>query len=184
VPQGSRRSSGRFADREISSSYQEISRGVMFINMTALSWSARKTALRGSPDGRWLAYVSNESVTLEVYVRSFPGPGGRWQMSTGGGLRPLWSRDGRELLFQTLEARVMADAYTAKGDSFAPARPRTWTEARLRNARLVPDYDLAPDGKRLAAFLAAGANADRSPTHLTFLFNFADELRRKVPVGK
>ena len=53
-----------------------------------------------SPDGRWLAYRSNESGTFEVYVRPFPGPGGRWQVSTGGGGFPLWSRDGRELLFR------------------------------------------------------------------------------------
>src|SRR5262249_11795238 len=51
-----------------------------------------------SPDGRWLAYASNESGALEVYVRPFPGPGGRWQISTGG--FPIWSRDGRELLFE------------------------------------------------------------------------------------
>jgi Tol biopolymer transport system component/predicted Ser/Thr protein kinase len=61
-----------------------------------------------SPDGRWLAYLSAESGTLEVYVRPFPGPGGRWQISTGGGVFPGWSRDGRELLFETLDQRVMA----------------------------------------------------------------------------
>src|SRR5439155_24574460 len=65
-----------------------------------------------SPDGRWLAYQSNESGTAEVYVRPFPGPGGRWQISKGGGLYPLWSRDGRELLFQTLDQRVMAAGYS------------------------------------------------------------------------
>jgi serine/threonine-protein kinase len=86
-----------------------------------------------SPDGRWLAYTSNESGTSEVYVRPFPGSGGRWQVSTGGGAFPVWSRDGRELLFRALlDRRVMAAGYTAKADSFAAGKPRVWTETRLR----------------------------------------------------
>ena len=65
-----------------------------------------------SPDGRWLAYASNESATMEVFVRPFPGPGGRGQLSTGVGGWPLWSRNGRELLFQTLDRHVMAVSCT------------------------------------------------------------------------
>ena len=96
---------------------------------------------------------------------------------------PLWSRDGRELLFQT-HGRVMAVGYTAKGDSFAAGKPRLWTEARLRSPGFIPYYDLAPDGKRLAAIVADEANAEKPPTHVTFLLNFFDELRRKVPTGR
>jgi serine/threonine-protein kinase len=136
-----------------------------------------------SPDGRWMAYASNESGTLEVYVRPFPGPGGRWQISTGGGSYPVWSRDGRELLFETLDRRVMAVSYTAKGDSFAAGKPRAWAETRLRAAG-GGVYDLAPDGKRLAAMLADDANGEKPPTHLTFLLSFFDELRRRAPAGK
>jgi Tol biopolymer transport system component/predicted Ser/Thr protein kinase len=136
-----------------------------------------------SPDARWLAYVSNESGTNEVYVRPFPGPGGKWQISTGGGLFPLWSRDGRELLFQTLDRRVMAVGYNAKGDSFDAGKPRVWSETRLLNLAGLPVYDLAPDGKRLAAILASD-QAGKEPTHLTFLLNFFDELRRRAPAGK
>ena len=127
-----------------------------------------------SPDGRWLAYRSNESGNPEVYVRPFPGPGGKWQISTGGGGFPVWSHDGRELLFETLDNRVMAVSYTVKGDLFAVGEPRLWTETRLSI------YDLSPDGKRLAAMAAEDVNA-KPPTHLTFLLNFFDELRRTVP---
>jgi Tol biopolymer transport system component len=134
-----------------------------------------------SPDGRWLAYQSNESGTFEVYVRPFPGPGGRWQISTGGGLFPVWSREGRELLFETIDQRVMAVSYTAQGDSFAAGKPQVWTEVRLRSLTTPSNYDLAPDGKRLAAMVADDGNADKPPTHLTFLLNFFDELRRKAP---
>jgi serine/threonine-protein kinase len=138
-----------------------------------------------SPDGRWLAYQSNESGTFEVYVRPFPGPGGRWQISTGGGLFPVWSRDGRELLFETMDQRVMAVGYTVihqtGGDSFSAGKPWVWTEARLRSLATSSNYDLAPDGKRLAAMLADNANGQKPPTHLTFLLNFFDELRRRAP---
>jgi Tol biopolymer transport system component/predicted Ser/Thr protein kinase len=135
-----------------------------------------------SPDGHWLAYTSTESGTLEVYVRPFPGPGGKWQISTGGGRFPLWSRDGRELLFESLDGRVMAVSYTAKGDSFASGKPRAWSETRLRELGTLSVYDLAPDGKRLAATLA-GSEAGKEPTHVTFLLNFFDELRRRAPAG-
>ncbi len=137
-----------------------------------------------SPDGRWLAYGSNESGTSEIYVRPFPGPGGRWQISTGGGTLPLWSRDGRELLFETADRRVMAVSYAAKGDSFAAGKPRVWSETRLQAlVGYTSNYDLAPDGKRLAAMLDV-ASGGRPPTHLTFLLNFSDELRRRAPAGK
>jgi serine/threonine-protein kinase len=141
-----------------------------------------------SPDGRWLAYLSNESGTSEVYVRPFPGPGGKWQISTGGARFPLWSRDGRELLFETLDYRVMAASYTVirqtGGDSFAAGKPRVWTETRLRDLGGYSNYDLAPDGKRLAAMVADDATGDKPPTHLTFLLNFFDELRRRAPSAK
>ena len=136
-----------------------------------------------SPDGRWLAYQSNESGTYEVYVRPFPVPGGRWQVSTGGGREVMWSRDGRELLFQIPDGRVMAAAYTAKGDSFAAGKPRVWAEIRIRAAGWGPNYDITPDGKRLAAIVADDSTGGKLPAHVTFLLNFFDELRRKAPEG-
>jgi serine/threonine-protein kinase len=137
-----------------------------------------------SPDGRWLAYSSNESGNAEVYVRPFPGPGGRWQISTGGGRFPLWSHDGRELFFATLDRRVMAVSYTAKGDSFVADKPRVWSEARLVIAGTFSQYDVAPDGKRLSAMLVSNEASGQKPvTHLTFLLNFSDELQRRAPAG-
>jgi serine/threonine-protein kinase len=138
-----------------------------------------------SPDGHWLAYASNESGASEVYVRPFPGPGGRWQISTGGGRFPVWSRDGRELLFETPDQHVMAVGYTAKGNSFARSEPRLWPEIRLRDLGLSFNFDLAPDGKRIAALLAdSDLSGQNSQTHLTFLLNFFDELRRRAPATK
>jgi hypothetical protein len=78
----------------------------------------------------------------------------------------------------------MAASYTAKGDSFAAGKPRVWTETRLRSLGTLSNYDLSPDGKRLAAFVADDASGDKPPTHLTFLLNFFDELRHRAPAGK
>ncbi len=140
-----------------------------------------------SPDGRWLAYASNESGTLEVYVRPFPGPGGRWQISTGGGRFPIWSRSGHELLFEKPGGGgIMAVSYTTsrspQGDTFSANTPRVWSAVALIPMGNFPNYDLAPDGKRIAAFLPSGDAASEKPlTHLTFLLNFFDKLRRKAP---
>src|SRR5882672_10343817 len=83
-----------------------------------------------SPDGRWIASTSSESGRLEVYVRPFPrgapAGSGKWQISTGGGVHPIWSRDGRELFYETLEGigphrsipdRIMVSTYATKADS-------------------------------------------------------------------
>ena len=74
----------------------------------------------------------------------------------------------------------MAAAYTAEGDTFAGAKPRVWAEVGLRS---LP-YDIAPDGKRLAAMVADETGAGKLPTSLTVLVNFGDELRREAPAGK
>jgi serine/threonine protein kinase/WD40 repeat protein len=134
-----------------------------------------------SPDGRWLAYYSNETGTSEVYVRPFPGPGGNTLISTGGGQYPIWSRNGRELFFLAPDRRIMVADCTAKGDSFVAGKPRVWSEKRLLE-RPYPIFDLAPDGKRFAVVLYADGTSEPM-TQLTVLLNFFDDLRRHVPVG-
>ena len=133
-----------------------------------------------SPDGRWLAYMSLESGTTEVYVRPFPGPGGRWQISTGGGSYPIWSRDGRELLFKGADQRVMTVSYAGKGDSFVAGKPSPWSETHMMTIGIMSTWDLAPDGKRMAVLVTdTGDDKQKPPTHLTFLLNFFDELQRR-----
>ena len=137
-----------------------------------------------SPDGRWLAYAAvDESRHSNVYVQPFPGPGGRWQISSGGGRFPLWSRDGRELLFESIDQHVMAVNYSVKGDSFSAGTPRPWSQTTLRNISVLSNYDLAPDGRRLAAVLAEDPASGGKLTRLNILLNFADEVRRKVPLS-
>jgi Tol biopolymer transport system component len=140
-----------------------------------------------SPDGRWLAYTSDESGSFQVYVRAFPDKGGKWQISNNGGAYPTWSRNGRELFFRTDDNRIMVADYTVKGDSFTAGKLRAWSERKLANFGLVgvQNYDLAPDGKRIAAIMPAEAvEAQAAPNHVVFLMNFTDELRRRVPAAK
>ncbi len=139
-----------------------------------------------SPDGRWIAYTSNESGTLEVYVRPFPGPGGRWQISTGGGAFPEWSRNAKELFYSTLtHDKIMAVNYTSSGDSFHADKPRLWSPGQFTNRGNSVNFILHPDGKRFAVLKTGGADAAPPPvTKVNFIFNFFDELRAKAPAGK
>jgi Tol biopolymer transport system component len=135
-----------------------------------------------SPDGRWVAYSSDESGTIEVYVQPFPGPASKWRVSTAGGRMPIWSRSGRELAYQTLHDRIMMAPYSVNGASFTPGRPRSWSDKQLASLPAGQNMDLAPDGKRFAVLMAQQTEP-RSPTEVTFLLNFFDELRRRVPTA-
>jgi serine/threonine-protein kinase len=139
-----------------------------------------------SPDGRWMAYSSDDSGTSEIYVRAFPDQGRKWQISNSGGAYPMWSRIRSELFFETLDNRIMVAAYAVNGGSFVASKPRLWSETRIggvaNNSRNV---DLAPDGKRFAALMPADAPESRqAQSHVILLENFFDELRRRVPVDK
>jgi serine/threonine-protein kinase len=137
-----------------------------------------------SPDGRWIAYVSNESGPYQVYVRGFPDTGGKWQVSVDGGSIPEWSRTERKLFFRTEDQRIMVASYSVKGGSFVPEKPRVWSEQRIGGGATFGNYDLAPEGKRIAALVPFGQQADQPRNQVTLLLNFYDELRRRVPVGR
>src|SRR5262249_27373496 len=83
-----------------------------------------------SPDGRWIAYTSTEAGRLDVYVRPYPGPGGKWLISTEGGMNPMWSR-ARHELFYTFGQRIMVVPYAVDGRSFSPTQPRERAKNRL-----------------------------------------------------
>jgi serine/threonine-protein kinase len=139
-----------------------------------------------SPGGRWLAYASNEAGPYQVYVRPYPAGatgGGQWQISTAGGAIPVWSRSGKELFYRPTNGRIMVVDYTAKGETFNPGTPREWSGTPTLVTGLFPSFDVAPDGKRIVTFPAAeaAAGSDKASLHVTFLVNFFDELRRKLP---
>ncbi len=136
-----------------------------------------------SPDGRFLAYSSTESTSEEVYVRSFPGPGGKWKVSSGGGKFPVWSRAAHELLFLGSDDHLMVTDYTAQGDTFSPGIPRQWSSTLIRRSGVRQNFDLAPDGKHVAMFPAPRQEA-QGPPRVTFMLNFFDYLRRAAPQAK
>jgi serine/threonine-protein kinase len=134
-----------------------------------------------SPDGRWIAYMSNESGRQEAWVRPYPGPGGKWQISAAGGSFPRWSPSGRQIYFIGPDNHLMVADVEAKAGEFVSGKPRTWSETRIGSAPRWTTFNVAPDG-RILAFAADGeAFLARAGTHATFLLNFFDELRRRVP---
>ena len=134
-----------------------------------------------SPDDRWLAYVSNESGRQEIYVRPFPGPGGKWPISTEGGTEPMWSRDGQELFYRNGE-KMMAVAISTEPE-FAPAKPTSLFEGVYETgggpAGGYPgsNYDLTPDGR----FVMIRTDESSGPTQINVVLNWFEELKRLVP---
>jgi serine/threonine-protein kinase len=137
-----------------------------------------------SPDGHWLAYSSNETGRQEVYVRPFPGPGGKWQISAGGGASPTWSRTEPKLFYGTLNGEIMAASFKVEAGSFRPETPQLWAAEHFAWRGPNRPFDLHPDGKRFALMPAAQTLAGARPDHLTFIFNFFDQLRGIAPAKK
>jgi serine/threonine-protein kinase len=136
-----------------------------------------------SPDGRWLAYISNESGEFELYVRAFPGPGGRWQISNGGAKRqlPVWSRDGGEIFYRAGN-RMMAVGVVSEGGSFRAGLPRALFEKTFVDLGPVPDFTLAPDGRRFVLFQREDQEGGGPPhTHVSMVINWFEELERLAP---
>ena len=123
--------------------------------------------------------MSNSSGTNEVYVRAFPDSGGLWRISNNGGQRPIWSRSGHDLLYQSGD-QEMAVSYEAKGGTFVEEKPRVWLDKVGGQV-----FDISLDGKRLVVLTPVDSpEAPQTEHEVVLLQNFFDELRRKVPAGK
>ncbi len=133
-----------------------------------------------SPDGRWLAYQSNESGQEEIYVRPFPGPGGPWQISSGGGTIPIWSENGKELFYKSPAQQIMAVTYSAEGESFRASQQRLWSEGRIASRPFTRDYDLHPDGDRFAVLTRAQNQAEEKRDKVVLIQNFFELLRQEL----
>jgi dipeptidyl aminopeptidase/acylaminoacyl peptidase len=135
---------------------------------------------RFSPDGRWVAYRSNESGQFEVYVVPFPGPGGKWQVSNGGGLFPRWRRDGKELFYLSPGNKaVVAVPMDASGTSVDVGMPKRLFDAHMRTSNYHgygsgDVYDVFPDGQR---FLLNVAVNDPMPSPIRVITNWTSTLK-------
>ena len=136
-----------------------------------------------SPDGRWLAYVSDESGRDQVYVRPFRRSGGRKQISVAGGRQPVWSPTSAEILYGLLErneGQIMIAPYSVKGDEFIVEKPRPWLGLRYQGRGPNRMFDIHPDGTRVALGPVIGPENRPHYDHVTMVFNLFDMLHRIV----
>jgi eukaryotic-like serine/threonine-protein kinase len=139
-----------------------------------------ETAPRFSPDGHWIAYTSSESGRPETYVRPYPGPGGKYQISTEGGTEPMWNPKGRELFYRTGNKLMAVDITTQPG--FSAGKPRVLFEgAYVLSPRSGANYDVAPDGQRF--LMVKATEQAQAPTQINVVLNWFEELKRRVPAG-
>ena len=133
---------------------------------------------RFSPDGRWIAYSSNESGTWEVYVQSFPSSGGKSQVSTNGGGQPQWRRDGRELFYLSADRKLMAVEVSTSGPSFGAGPPKELFLLRIPPIGLTGGprnfYAAAGDGQR---FLVNALVGDPAAYQTTVVLNWTADLK-------
>ena len=151
--------------------------GVDTIARPLVATDAEELAPTISPDGRWMAYSSNESGRREVYVRPFPETGGgRYQISTAGGSTPLWSPLGDEIFYQDATPSMVAVPVTS-GPTLRVGRPVTlFSLADYYTNPFSPQFEVSPDGRR---FIIARQSAG-SAFGIAVVFNFLDELKRRM----
>ena len=130
-----------------------------------------------SPDGRFLAYIADESGRMEVYVRSFPGPGGKWQISNEGGFQPLWARSGRELFYRNGDKMMAVSIETEP--VFQAGKPTLLFEGNFSGSGIwVAQYDVAPDGREFLMI------QEEPKTQIHVVQNWFEELKERVPADK
>jgi len=143
-----------------------------------------------SPNGKWLAYVSNESNRGEIYVRSFPDlEKGRWQVSTNGGVSPLWAPNGRELFYLSDDGGSVMAVEVETEPAFSAGTPKElFSAATYLGGGSTPGtpWDIDPDGKRFlmmkAPRAAGNESAGKVPGKINIFLNWFEELKQRVPV--
>jgi eukaryotic-like serine/threonine-protein kinase len=128
-----------------------------------------------SPDGKWIAYRSNESGRFEIYVQPFPGPGGKFRISANGGAQPRWNRNGKEIFYVSLDSKMMAAPVrlSPDGQSLEPGTPAALFPVRIAGGPLPglakQQYAVSSDGQRFLVNLAVDEGA---PTPITLILNW------------
>jgi eukaryotic-like serine/threonine-protein kinase len=126
-----------------------------------------------SPNGQWLAYLSNETGRFEIYVQTFPKPGGKWPVSINGGTRPLWSRDGKELYFIGADGKLMVvDVKSGPGGSFDAGTPKALFDPHI-GGDVANWFDVSKDGRFLIP-----AMVEQSGAPITVVVNWTAGLNK------
>jgi Tol biopolymer transport system component len=140
-----------------------------------------------SPDGRWVAFESDETGRNEVYVVPYPGPGPKVPVSNRGGTEPRWARNGHELFYRNGDKMMAVDVQTTP--AFRVSAPKLLFEGHYFEGRAIvayggysATYDVSPDGKRFLMLKPAAQNAGSGQLHV--VVNWYEELRRRVPAEK
>jgi eukaryotic-like serine/threonine-protein kinase len=136
-----------------------------------------------SPDGRWIAYYSNETGREEVYVRPFPNvDGGKWRVSMDGGADPLWGPDGHELFYLSIDGSRLMAVPVMTMPTFVSGMPKALFERRYARQSGAISYDVSPDGQRFL-IIKEGSETDQASarSEFTVVLNFFEELKRLVP---
>jgi serine/threonine protein kinase/Tol biopolymer transport system component len=131
-----------------------------------------------SPDGRWLAYMSNESGRSEVLVRPFGGAGVPRQVSTAGGRIPTWSRRRNELFYLSPDSHLMVVSYTVDGNTFRAGPPQKWSEQPISERPTTRSFDLHPDGARVV--VSGDPPSAPNVNKVVLVPNFVDEVRQRL----
>jgi eukaryotic-like serine/threonine-protein kinase len=131
---------------------------------------------RFSPDGKWLAYVSDESGRNEIYVQPFPGPGRKWVVSTGGGTDPVWSRNSNELFYRQGD-QMMVASVAPTGLTFSSAPPRPLFQVGFDVGDDGPSYDVSPDGQW---FLMTRGSHVQAPAQLDIVLGWLSEVTART----
>ena len=147
-----------------------------------LRTTANELLPRFSPDGRWIAYKSDESGREEIWVRPFPArTEEQYQISDGGGLYAFWSNSRDEIFYERPDHRIMVVDYRVDGGVFSPGKPRLWSDYQIFYSG-ASNLDIAPDGKRFAVLaLPQSAPGEKPSLRVTMLLNYSEELRRSIP---
>ncbi len=136
-----------------------------------------------SPDGAWLAYNSNESGQMEIYIRPFPKASGKWQISTDGGRDAIWSPSGKELYYRS-RGRTMMVSIEATKDSITAGQPEMLFELQTGGGPFRHPYDISPDGEQFVMIKQEGTSENIDRGHMRIVFNWFEELKAKVPTGR
>jgi serine/threonine protein kinase/Tol biopolymer transport system component len=133
-----------------------------------------------SPDGRWIAYVTDESGRDEVYVRPYPGPGDLIPISTDGGMEPVWSPDGKVLYYRDASGNKMMAVSFITEPELRVGEPRLLFEGKYYGgAPWGRNYDISPDGARF--IMITDESQSEKPTQINLILNWAEELKRLAP---